>query len=315
MQSDLLAIAIPTYKRSEILNENIRAMLPEIQRLGVPVYISDDSPDHETQSVVSELRRIYDRIYYTQNMPGLGHDRNFVATVQLPESDYVWYLGDSVVINAGDIEKAYMALLKFRPEFLFVNNENRCADTNDYPVVDLRNFLQRFAWHLTLTGATIYSRAAVRSLHAGDVTRWRNFPQLGLIFQFGLAGNPKAYWMGSAGVSSNRNKKSYWSNAIVTTFAVDWVNLVRNFAASYSSRELQEIFLSHSLHTGIFGWRNAIRYRLSGSFSWSLLRTHQAEIKLASHTSYAVLLLISMLPVVAGQRIVQFLKYLKNAHA
>jgi abequosyltransferase len=313
MQSDLLAIAIPTYKRPAILNENLRAMLPEIQRLGVPVYISDDSPDDETQAMVTGLRQTYDRIYYTRNTPGLGHDLNFVATVQLPESDYVWYLGDSVVINAGDLEKAYVALAAHRPDFLFVNNENRCADTADYRVTDFRGFLQKFAWHLTLSGATIYSRAAVQSVHARSVAQWRNFPQLGLIFQYALAGERTAYWMGSSGVSSNRNKKSYWSSAVVSTFAVDWVKLISNFSSFYSTAELQDIILSHSLHTGIFSWRNAIRYRLNGALSFKLLKAHQAEIKLASHTSYVVLLSISMLPVALGQRIVQCLKYIKNA--
>jgi hypothetical protein len=203
-------------------------------------------------------------------------------------------------------------LSSYRPDLLFVNNENRCADTSDYPVTDLRGFLRRFAWHLTLTGATIYSRAAVQSVHAGDVPRWRNFPQLGLIFQYALSANRTAYWMGSSGVSSNRNKKSYWSSAVVTTFAVDWVNLVRNFAASYSDAELREIYLSHSRYAGTFGWRSAIRYRLNRALSFKQVRTHRAEVKLASHTNYAVLLLISALPVAACQRIVQCLKYVKN---
>jgi abequosyltransferase len=209
MQSNLLAIAIPTYKRPEILDENIRSMLPEIQRLGVPVYISDDSPDHETEAMAARLREIYEHIYYTRNTPGLGHDLNFIATVQLPASDYVWYLGDAAIINPGDLEKVYAALSSYRPDLL-----------------------RRFAWHLTLTGATIYSRAAVQSVHAGDVPRWRNFPQLGLIFQYALSANRTAYWMGSSGVSSNRNKKSYWSSAVVTTFAVDWVKILRNISAN-----------------------------------------------------------------------------------
>lgn len=315
MQGDLLAIAIPTYKRPAILDENIRAMLPEIRRLGIPVYVSDDSQDHETEAVVAALRQVYERIYYTKNTPGLGHDLNFVATIHLPDADYVWYLGDSVVIDAGALEKAHTVLSTYRPDFLFVNNENRCADTGDYRVTDLREFLQHFAWHLTLTGATIYSRAAAQSVQPGDVKPWRNFPQLGLIFQYGLAAKRHAFWIGSSGVSSNRNKKSYWSTAVVTTFAVDWVNFIRNFAAFYPDEKLREMILSHSRHTGIFSWRNAIRYRLNRALSLKLLQTHRAEIKLASHTSYAVLLLIATLPVAVTERIVQCLKYVKNARA
>lgn len=312
MQNKLLGIAIPTYNRPKILEENILAMLPEIRRLGVPIYISDDSPGDETEVMVAKLRQLHKPVYYTRNKPSLGHDMNFVATIKSADTDYVWYLGDSVVIDQGGLEKVHALLLTSRPDFCFVNNEIRCVDTRDYHVNDLRDFLKRFAWHLTLSGATIYSRAAVHSLTIPSVESWRNFPQLGLIFQYGLVKNRTAYWLGSCGVSSNRNKKSYWSSAVVTTFAVDWVNLVKNFSSAYSDTELREIFLSHSLHTGIFGWRKAIRYRLDRALTFKLLRTYRLEIKLAAHTNYAFLTIISLLPVAASRRIVKFLKGAKS---
>lgn len=315
MQNKLLAIAIPTYKRPAILNENIRAMLPEIQRLGIPVYISDDSPDDATEIMVAGLRKLHEYVYYTRNAPGFGHDLNFVATVQLPDANYVWYLGDSVVINPGDLEKAHVTLAQERPDFLFVNNEKRCNDTSDYIVTDVRGFLQQFAWHLTLSGATIYSHAAASSVQVADVKRWRNFPQLGLIFQYGLGKNRRVFWMGSSGVSTNRNKQSYWSSTVVTTFAVDWVNLLKDFAAPYTAAQLQEMIRSHSRHTGIFNWRNVVRYRLNGAFSFTLLKTHRTELEQASDTSYPVLLLISILPIAACQSIVRCLRYIKRTRA
>lgn len=315
MQSDLLAIAIPTYNRPAILSENIRAMLPEIQKLGIPVYISDDSPNHDTENAVSELRQTYDYIYYTRNAPGLGHDLNFVATIQLPRSEYVWYLGDSVLVNKGDVEKAFAILTELRPDFLFVNNENRCADTGNYSVTNVRDFLRRFAWHLTLSGATIYSKAAVQSLHAPNVKQWRNFPQLGLIFQYALSGNRSLYWAGSSGVSTNRNKLSYWKSSVVTTFAVDWVNLVKNFASFYSAQELQEMIVAHSFYEKTFSWRNVIKYRINGAFSFDLLRKHRVELKQASHTSFVILVLISLLPLAACRWIVGCVKHIKNLRA
>jgi glycosyltransferase involved in cell wall biosynthesis len=315
MRPDLLALAIPTYNRPEILHDNLRGMLPEIQRLGVPVYISDDSPGNETEVMVAALRQRYERIYYRRNTPGLGHDLNFVATIQLPESDYIWYLGDSIVIDAGALEKVHTALSTFHPDLLFVNSESRCVDNSDCCVPDLRVYLQRSAWHLTLTGATVYSREAVLSVRERDVARWKNFPQLGLIFQFGLAENRMAYWMGSCGVSSNRNKKSYWTNAVVTTFAVDWVNLLRNFAAAYTAAQLREIFLSHSLKTDTFAARNIVIYRLNNGFPFKLVWKYRNQLKLASHTPYPVLVLISLLPVAAWRWVKRCLRYIKHARA
>lgn len=308
--SKLLAIAIPTYNRHEILYDNLRCMLPEIIGLSVPVYISDDSTNDKTERAVKKLRAHYPNIFYVRNRPGLGHDRNFLATLRMPQEAYVWYLGDSIIIEAGTLSRVNAVLRNESPDMVFVNAEHRCADERDYAVKDIAGFLKEFAWHLTLSGATIYSRKVVDILEG--VAQWRNFPQLGLILQYGLEKNCNSYWMGSAGVAANKHKKSYWGNSVVDTFARDWVNLIRQFSGHYSPKKLEQIIRSHSLHTNIFSMGGVIRHRANGAFPLKTVLKNRDELRLASQVSFYQLVIIAATPRPICRLIVAALTRLKR---
>ena len=71
----------------------------------MPVHVSDDSPGPETELAMKEIAVTYDLLHYTKNTPSLGHDRNFFRTLQLPTAEYVWYLGDSVFIRPGVLDR------------------------------------------------------------------------------------------------------------------------------------------------------------------------------------------------------------------
>ena len=81
-------------------------MLPEIKEFSIPIFISDDSKDCDTKNVIQELNGIYEYIFYYKNTPSLGHDHNIFHTLGLAKSDYVWMLGDSMLIKKGAIAKA-----------------------------------------------------------------------------------------------------------------------------------------------------------------------------------------------------------------
>jgi abequosyltransferase len=314
MPSNLLAIAIPTYNRAVILEQNIRAMLPEIIKLSLPLYLSDDSNTDSTAEVVARLREEYPHIHYRRNVPGLGHDKNFVSTICLPSEDYVWFLSDSSIVEAGALEAVYAVLLDQRPDMLFVNAERRCDDTQEYTVSDIRDFIRKRAWHLTLTGATVYSRAA-GAVSEEEVAQWRNFPQLGLILRYCLSGNRKLIWMGSMNVLSNKSKKSYWAAAVIDTFVVDWINVIKTCSTSYSDTDLRGMILSHSLHTKLFGLMNLIRHRANGALSLSSIRTNREGLQMASQTSYGTLLIIAATPRAVCRFIVSAHGFLRQTHS
>jgi hypothetical protein len=93
-------------------------------------------------------------------------------------------LGDSISLEEGTIKEVLHLIDSYKPEIMSVNTANRDLDEESGLYRDYNIVLDKFGWHLTLTGATIYSRNAISAI--GDVKPelFKNFLQLALMFNF-----------------------------------------------------------------------------------------------------------------------------------
>jgi glycosyltransferase involved in cell wall biosynthesis len=311
-QSDLLAISFSAYNRGAILLENLRKMLPEISRHSIPVYISDDSSDDETCRTAQLLRDSYPFIHYQRNPTRLGHDRNVLAALARPDSRYVWYLGDSMSFEEGTLD-AIVSALSGEPDFIFINSHGQRACHPNGPVKDPRAFLTGMAWHLTLTGATIYARRCVDWMisHSRFAEKYPNFLQLGLIFEFLAVTDGRITWIQDGEVNPHAGKTTYWRNNAVQVFARDWA-LAIEAAPLFDESAKAAIIRSHSLHTGIFGIRNLLAMRGDEAFSMDQLRQYRREIRLAFRTPLWVAWIIARVPQGFAAFLVEHAKRLRN---
>lgn len=294
--SDLLAISFSAYNRGEILLENLWKMLPEISRHNIPIHISDDSSDDETQRAAEQVQASYPFIHYKRNPVRLGHDINVLAALTLPDSRYVWYLGDSMIFEKGTLDAIVLAL-SGEPDFVFINSHGQRAHHPSGSVKDPRDFLSGMAWHLTLTGATIYARRCVEwmATHGHYAEKYPNFIQLGLIFEFLAIADGRITWVQDGEVNSHAGKTTYWRNNAVQVFAGDWTHAIEA-APIFDESAKATIIRSHSLHTGIFGIHNLFAMRGDGAFSMDLFRQYRREIRLAFRTPLWVAWAIAWVP-------------------
>jgi len=283
--NSLLALAIPTYNRSAILHENLKEMLPEIREHSIAVYISDDSKDSATEQMVAELKMEYEFIFYRRNEPSNGHDKNFFATLALPDTDFVWYLGDSLYLRSGVIADV-LAMANHDPDFIFVNSYAPELTDRTVAGAAFKDFLLNRAWYLTLSGATIYGRRP-RSLHVAEERRkqWKNFPQLGLIFEFVSMFSASCVWIGKPSILFNKKKKSYWQRNALDVFVRDWAALVRSFPKLFSGVEADRIIRSHGINTGVFSLKWLITLRANGGLNASEIDALGKDFALASPIS------------------------------
>lgn len=158
MKNSKLAIAIPTYNRAEILKENLLYMLEDIKKYNIPIYISDDSTNNDTKNMIAKVKNQYANIYYFHNGSSLGHDKNYFYTLNLPDEDYIWYLGDSIIIENGTISMILEIINKYKLDLIFINEETRNLDVKSGVMEDKNRVLLDLGWHLTLSGTTIYSK-------------------------------------------------------------------------------------------------------------------------------------------------------------
>lgn len=283
-----LALAIPTYNRAGVLGENLRSMLPELIKLSIPVFISDDSTNDDTEKLALTLASEYPLISYHQNKPRLGHDANFFSTIKIPDTDYVWFLGDSVFVKPGGFQVVLNAL-KSDPDFCFVNSYAKNTDDFHVESERVKPFFMDYAWYLTLTGATIYGRRPRALKVAADrKEQWKNFPQLGLILECCSSYDICAEWIGQKVIGVNQKKKSYWGNQAFQIFAHDWSVMVRSFPQLFTAPECNGIIRSHSLNTGVFEIFGLVCLRAENVLNIASYQQFEAEIAVATtHLAWA----------------------------
>lgn len=294
----LLSIAIPTYNRSDILRENLQAILPQLLKHRISVYVSDDGSDEHTLLLIEELRIEYPLLVYRKNNPRLGHDANFFATLAMPDTEYVWYLGDSLYFAPGTLAKILDALADTRPDFCFLNAYAPNGVTRIIDGNAVHPFLLDRTWYLTLSGATIYGRAS-RELYISENRRnnWKNFPQLGLILETCAQGPRRLLWIDTPVLKYNRKKSSYWLKSAFSVFVKDWSALIRSFPSLYNSEEQDRVIRSHGLNTRLFGLVNLVYLRAVGALTMEELDLHARDFTIASPISPLWARLVARLPI------------------
>ena len=296
MENNKLAIAIPTYNRHLILKENLLRMLPELREYNIPVYISDDSDNNYTRDMISEFKIQYDNIQYHKNDPSLGHDKNCLKTLQIPNEEYIWYLGDSQVIKDKGIKVILDLIEKNTFDFILVNAENRNVDVDSQCYRDANEFFVDLAWHATLTGITIYRKEI---LFRKDYNKYigSNFIQLGIILEELLENINALCWLNNKLIYVNRNKaESYWSKEIFKVFSEDWFDFINDLPQEYVWENKLQVLKSHSHNTGIFKFRNYISLRKRNILNLKSYFKFNNKLKLTTTLNIYAVFIVALIP-------------------
>ena len=287
-----LALAIPTYQRSEILLSNLRKMEEELLDHGVEVYVSDDSPDNLTEQALAPLTFVK----YRRNEPSLRHDANLLATLTWPRAEFVWLLGDSHWILNGKLSE----ILRFldREDFAFINS---CAadrrivpETFGPKAIEL---VQDKLWHQTLTGATIYSRRVCRWIEnqGENLLVKKDFPQLSAMLGFASTHQEtlRISWFGSPSLGSVP-KTCYWHRDIVPVFVDHWSDLVEAFPSMVPRSLRTRTIRAHSANQNLFGFLTLLDLKLRGVYN--LKRLRDPRFRRAMHLSLVTLTVALLMP-------------------
>lgn len=297
MINKLLGIAISTYNRPQIIRQSILQMLDEIKKYSIPIYISDDSTDFQTKEMIDELKLMhYENIYYTKNETNLGHDLNCIKALTQPETEYIWYLGDSRTIIPGGIAKIIDIIKNNNSNFIVVNSTNRNFSLTS-GTYDLDFFFLNISWHATLSGSTIYKKAAINFSKSSDYLN-SNFMQLGLFISSMIEDSSKNmfYFDEKLVDQVNLSKKSYWISNSIRVFAHDWVNFISSFDY-FDAKKREYAIKTHSKYTGILKTKDLLSLRLKKLYNYTLYKKYKKELLIASDLSNILLYLYSIFPI------------------
>ncbi|MCU0567968.1 MAG: glycosyltransferase [Oculatellaceae cyanobacterium Prado106] len=119
----LLAIAIPTYNRADLLDKQLGWLAEAIRghEADCEIWVSDNASTDDTPLVIEKWRqywqqRVGDSFFRSQRHPqNLGVIKNIASCLTLPKTDYVWAIGDDDPIQDRAIPYV-IAQLKQQPE-------------------------------------------------------------------------------------------------------------------------------------------------------------------------------------------------------
>lgn len=293
--NDLLSFVILSYNRPYSVDANIRNLINQINEVPINIYIFDDSDNNEVEESIKRNFPENKKIYYIKNDPSFGHDHNYLQSLVFPETDYVWLLGDSTVLQDGALAHAINVLQEYAPDLILMNANGRDIKISSTLYKSSKDFLLDLGWHSTLTGACIYSKRIINQINIKELLVYKNFPQIGAIFNNDIL-DPRFYWINKNLIFNHAEKKSYWASKPFDVFLNDWIEVINGLPDHYPKEIKSKTILNHSKKTGIFSYRSMLKFRGDGALNINILLKYLSLLKLHSSIYWPLLFPLAIIP-------------------
>jgi len=306
----LLAICIPTHNRREVLEECLASILPQADVLGVGVCVSDNGSSDGTWPALEALKRQYPWMQIMRHTRDIGYRDNLTGVVLSSHAQYVWPIGDKLVLLPGALEFVVAELVRQHPDAVVVNGWIHLVVSNGESVSNgetiystPQSCLTELGWWTTLTGATVLPRQAfVDALHVQHLSR--EFSHVVALFSY-LASlrAPRVLFSGRVliqlGKSARENHievATSWAGHRLETSGRNWYDAVMSLPALYSTKDKLQAVRSHSLLMGNFCFVNLLRLRAEGQLSLQRLKADQVPLRAAISAPWWSAVIISVVP-------------------
>jgi len=105
-----LSICIPTFNRLHYLKKSLDTLLPQTQRLGIEVCVSDNHSTDGTVGYLTEMAERFSCLRYGVQKENVGLDRNMLAVITNASGNYIFPIGDDDYLPEGAVEKVLKEL-------------------------------------------------------------------------------------------------------------------------------------------------------------------------------------------------------------
>lgn len=150
-----VALCIPTYQRSDIVEEFLTESAIYYLDAGMDIYFYDGSEDTKTEEVVREHQKD-GRIYY------IKRPENYTALIIFEgyglekEYDFIWMLGDAVRYTKGAVEQI-VSHLNLEYDMICIDGSG-LSKTGTRIFTEPQKFMSECAWRVDYIGATLLNQ-------------------------------------------------------------------------------------------------------------------------------------------------------------
>lgn len=296
--NDILSICIPTYNRGAILKDNLETLIANFGHMEIPIIISDNASEDNTEEIVREIQSRYPYLTYSKNDQNLGVDRNFEKALKLSETKYAWLLGDDDTIKV-DISPILEKLAQTKPDLLFLGEREAVGEVKE-GLYDNREwvFYELANRGLSWMSACIFSKDIIQE---DQFKRYYDteFTHVGILLDYlGLHGL-NVYYMENNYVEMLRPSFIAYNAKLMKIYARGWSNLMFRLPGFTYEEKLKN--LRHRTEvSGMLSNKVLLSAHSQGNFSYKDLKENYEYIKLYNKSPYFVLATISVFPKKVG---------------
>lgn len=291
-----LAIAIPTFNRFEILNAWLEKHVILMQSNGIKIHIQDNCSSDKTVYLLKKWQKKFSNISFGVNKKNLN-DKNFEICLNAVNTNYVWLMGDSYLVDNVLLNKV-ISIIKKKPLFIITNLKGRIKDLND-SFLEPNFVCQRLAGILSCVSCTIYNKKNLGVIKFKELS-WSRFAHTIYILNELKLRNSKAYWTASSVeiLPSKKNIKVNWASTeeVFKIGAKNWIESINSLKGfnEFSKKKAYKLF---SNLTGLFDLKGGLWLRAQGLLTLSAVNSFKIYLKKSTGIKYFLLYIIAVMPI------------------
>ncbi len=306
MRDVKIAVCIPTYNRSKIVEEFLAKCSEDYINHGIDIYIYDSSTNCETENMVNLWRGKLNDLYYIR-IPSYLHANMKVFKIfqqhglRMPY-DFIWVCGDTLRFNKEALNKILPNII---PEYDIIEVNGSDKENIGTRLYDNCNdYFRDCAWHLTLFGAAILNVNTMLS----DVN-WKEFElryssdefinfshvsfyfsKLALMKSFkALHLSLKPYLLMTSALKENYG----WYNETFHVICCGWVKTIKNLPSCYEDK--REAMVKFGKFT-VFNTMDLLRLRRDGHYNMAIYKLYRDVWKEVCDIPIINLYMIALMP-------------------
>lgn len=294
-----LSIVIPTYNRAEFLDYSLEVHIPICKEFNVQIFISDNASTDNTQKIFEKWKQQYEYLYYSTNLTNMGSDANFEKALKMPDTDYIWLLGDTYQIEQKVLEYVLLKIAKAKYDVVVLNLADKLQiETKDYQ--DSNALLYDLGALMTCSAVSVYNKDLIRRV---NFSRYYNswFIQTGIIFEEIADKIFCIHWVKEqsiVGLEHPTLKKTNWTHTakVFEIGCESWTNFVMSLPPSYKLENKMKCIMDFGKVSGIFSIINILLLRARGLLTFQEYYQYKKIFSFTIHHPKIIIFLIMLIP-------------------
>lgn len=163
-EQPILSLCIPTYKRAEILRENLKGIYEQLKTIDtneVELIVSDNCSPDNTYEVVVSMKELGMPIIYNRNEENIGADRNFLKCMRMATGKYMYLLGDDDFLEDNAIDRLLNVLRGHEYGLVYIDTRYE-LDGSVKEYQDRIEFIKQVSYFYTFMSGCVFRTDAVR---------------------------------------------------------------------------------------------------------------------------------------------------------